>query len=88
MLTRVYMMILTRVYMMILTRVYLMMLGKAVSPHPASSATGCRAPVSVSRRQIPVPCCLSEKLTRSARWCSQGGRRFSRGFSLLQKGPP
>ena len=67
---------------------YLTMLGKAVSPQPASWATISRLPVSVSRRQIPVPCCLREKLTRSARWCSQAGRMFSSGLSLLQKGPP
>ena len=67
---------------------YLTMLGKAVSPQPASSVTMWRRPESVSRRQIPVPCCLREKLTRSARWCSQAGRMFRRGLSLLQNGPP
>ena len=46
---------------------YLTMLGKAVSPHPASSVTSSRRPESVSSRQMPVPCCLREKLTKSAR---------------------
>ena len=71
-----------------MTTCYLTMLGKAVSPQPASSVTMWRRPESVSRRQIPVPCCLREKLTRSARWCSQAGRMFSSGLSLLQNGPP
>ena len=71
-----------------MTPYYLTMLGKAVSPHPASCVTMVRRPESLSSRQIPVPCGRREKLTRSARWCSQAGRMFSSGLSLLQNGPP
>ena len=64
------------------------MLGKAVSPQPGNSSIFSKLPVDWSSLQMAVPCCRNEKLTRSIKWCSQGGKVFRRGLSWDQNGPP